>query len=115
MKFKLVTVLAAIAFCPFLTHTVSAQTKPNPEIGQGKALIAKSDCISCHKPTIKLIGPSFQDIAAKYPSTPENYKLLTQKIIKGGSGVWGPVPMSPHSTIPVTDVKKMLAYILSIK
>ncbi len=119
MKQKLIILLTAISFSPFLINAVSAQTKtaskPNTDTIQGKALISKSDCLSCHKPAVKLIGPSFQDIAKKYPSTPDNYQLLTQKIIKGGSGNWGPMAMSPHSTLPVADVKKMLAYILSIK
>lgn len=119
MKFKLFTLSAFIFFCLFSVCTVCAQTKPknkpNSEIAQGKILISKSDCISCHKPTVKLIGPSFQDIAKKYSPTPENYKMLIQKIIDGGSGVWGPMAMSPHTKLPAADAKKMLSYILSIK
>lgn len=119
MKLKLMIGLVAIYFCPFLMAETVAQTKANNQsnsnIIKGKMLISKSDCVSCHKPTVKLIGPSFQDIARKYPPTIKNYNLLIEKIIKGGSGVWGPMAMSPHTTLSKADAKKMVAYILSVK
>ncbi len=96
-------------------NNTTTVTNTTPDITEGKELIAKSNCLSCHKPTVKLVGPSFQDIAGKYPPTPENYTFLTEKIIKGGSGNWGPVAMSPHADLPAADVKKMVAYILSVK
>ena len=89
--------------------------KPVSEIQQGEGLIAKSDCLSCHRLDVKLIGPSYKDVAAKYPPTDDNYNYLIAKIMNGGSGVWGPVAMSPHPTLKSTDVKKMVKYILSIK
>ncbi len=96
-------------------ENITTVEKTNPDIAEGKELIAKSNCLSCHKPTVKLIGPSFQDIAEKYPPTTENYTFLTEKIINGGSGNWGSVAMSPHADLPAPDVKKMVAYILSVK
>ena len=80
---------------------------------QGALLISKSDCLSCHKPKIKLIGPSFLDIAKKYPATDKNYLMLAEKVIKGGSGNWGPMAMSPHNNITPADAKKMIVYILA--
>lgn len=85
------------------------------EITEGKNLIAKSDCLTCHKLDVKLIGPAYKDVAAKYPANNENYNLLAKKIISGGSGTWGEVPMSPHPTISETDAKKMAKYILTVK
>lgn len=112
----------SVCFC---NNKVVAQTKtknkttmvkkPISEIQQGKNLISKSDCLSCHKTTVKLIGPSFHDIGAKYDSIADKYTLLTQKIIKGGSGNWGPMAMSPHPNLLPADIKKMVAYILSFK
>lgn len=96
-------------------ENITTVEKTNPDIAEGKELITKSNCLSCHRPTVKLVGPSFHDIAEKYPPTAENYTFLTEKIIKGGSGNWGPVAMSPHADLPPTDVKKMVAYILSVK
>ena len=122
---KEIIILFAITLVFCFNNKVAAQSitkkktttekKINPKIEQGKALISKSNCMSCHRPSVKLIGPSFHDIATKYLPTDDNYKLLTQKIIKGGSGNWGPVAMSPHSNLPAADVKKMVAYILSFK
>lgn len=95
-------------------NTIKADA-PIQEISEGEALMAKSNCSSCHRPMVKLIGPSFNDLAAKYPTTDENYKMLTEKIIKGGTGNWGSVPMSPHPEISEADAKKMLDYILKTK
>ena len=85
------------------------------DIQAGKALIQKSDCMACHKVDIKLVGPAFVQVAAKYPPAEDNYALLASKIIKGGTGVWGQVPMSPHSAVSQPDAKKMVKYILSLK
>ncbi|RPE12916.1 cytochrome C [Chitinophaga lutea] len=83
--------------------------------GKGKELMAAQDCATCHKETEKVIGPSFKEVAAKYPATDENIATLADKIIKGGSGNWGEVPMAPHSAISQDDAKEMVKYILSVK
>lgn len=79
----------------------------------GAQLIAKSDCGTCHKEQEKLIGPAFIDVAKKYSSS--DVDSLANKVIKGGSGHWGTVPMSPHPTISEADAKSMVNYILSLK
>ena len=81
----------------------------------GEILIAKSDCVGCHTKENKIVGPAYQDIAAKYPSNEENINLLAEKIIKGGKGVWGTVPMTPHTKITEDEAKQMATYILSLK
>jgi cytochrome c len=81
----------------------------------GQLLIVKSDCIGCHKKDEKLIGPSYVDIAAKYPVTDENISLLAGKILTGGKGVWGPVPMTPHKKLTEDEAKTIVQYILSLK
>ncbi|MEO6980609.1 MAG: c-type cytochrome, partial [Mucilaginibacter sp.] len=85
-----------------------------PEIEDGKVLIAKLDCLACHKIEEKLVGPAYIAIAAKYPQDQNTVNLLTQKIISGGSGVWGPVPMAPHPAITPDDANKMIKYILTL-
>jgi cytochrome c len=82
-------------------------------IAQGKALTDASDCKTCHHPTNKIIGPSHTDVAKKYEFTQANVGLLAKKIIDGGSGVWGEIPMSPHA-IPMADAEKMAMYVLSL-
>ena len=83
--------------------------------GKGKELMAAQDCATCHKETEKVIGPSFKDVAAKYPNTPENISTLADKIIKGGSGNWGEIPMAPHAAISKSDAEEMVKYILTVK
>lgn len=85
------------------------------DIEAGKALIQKADCMTCHKVDIKLVGPAFKQVAAKYPATEDNYASLAARVIAGGSGVWGQIPMAPHSTLAPADAKKMTKYILSLK
>lgn len=96
--------------------TTTSSAKPSAvTLEEGKQLLAKNDCLSCHKVDVKIVGPAYKDVAKKYPATAANYELLTKKVIAGGSGVWGEVPMSAHPSIPPADVKKMVQYILSVK
>ncbi|MBX2943308.1 MAG: c-type cytochrome [Cyclobacteriaceae bacterium] len=83
-------------------------------IAQGAALVAKNDCTTCHHQTDKLIGPSHKEVAEKYAFTPENVTMLAEKIIKGGTGNWGQIPMTPHPNISEPDAEKMAMYVLSL-
>jgi cytochrome c len=95
--------------------TATAPVADKPAMEPGELLIVKSDCIGCHHKEDKLIGPAYQEVAAKYPSTDENINLLASKIVKGGKGVWGQIPMTPHTKITEEDAKLMVKYILSLK
>lgn len=97
------------------TTTTAPTAEAAPAKDQGEILIAKSDCQGCHLKEEKLIGPSYVEIAAKYPSNDENITLLAGKIIKGGKGVWGTIPMTPHPKVTEDDAKLMVKYILSLK
>ncbi len=79
----------------------------------GDQIIQTLDCSGCHAVNEKMIGPSYQQIADKYSE--KDTELLASKIIEGGSGVWGGVPMSPHPQVSKEDAKKMVQYILSLK
>ncbi|WEK20864.1 MAG: c-type cytochrome [Candidatus Pedobacter colombiensis] len=93
----------------------SQATDPKKDVEDGKLLISKSDCFACHKPEGKLVGPSYADIAAKYTATEANVTLLSGKIIKGGSGNWGTIPMAAHPKITQVEAKKMVKYVLSLQ
>lgn len=82
---------------------------------KGEQLISSSDCLTCHKVDAKIVGPSYADVAKKYPVTDENIEMLASKIIAGGSGSWGEIPMAPHPAISIDDAKEMVKYILSLK
>jgi len=83
-------------------------------IAQGESLVKASDCKTCHHPVNKIIGPAHTDVAKKYEFTEANVKMLAQKIIKGGSGVWGQIPMTAHPDISEADAEKMARYVLSL-
>ena len=87
----------------------------NPDYQKGLALVGKSDCLTCHKVDEKNIGPSYRDVAAKYENNDENIKMLAGKIIKGGSGVWGAIPMTPHPTLSQEDAEALAKYVLLLK
>jgi len=88
----------------------SAAAKVEP----GAALIEKSDCSVCHNPVEKTVGPSFLQIANRYKTTAGNIGALAQKVISGGSGAWGDVPMSPHPALSLEQARAMTAYILGL-
>lgn len=81
----------------------------------GAKLIAANDCSTCHKVDVKVIGPAFKDVAARYPATEANIDTLANKIIRGGKGNWGDVAMAPHPALPLNDAKTIVKYILSLK
>lgn len=92
-----------------------AAPQPNPMAQEGLELIGKSDCLTCHKVNEAATGPAYSLVAAKYADNPTGQDSLVNKIIKGGSGSWGAIPMPPHPTLAPEDVKKMVAYVMSLK
>ena len=85
------------------------------EADKGLTLIAQSDCLTCHKVEDKLVGPSYKEVANKYPANDSTYCYLAQKIIHGGKGVWGEVMMTPHDGLPEEDAKLMAKNVMSLK
>ena len=80
----------------------------------GEKLMAKTDCRTCHNAEVKTVGPAYADIAKRYRTTPANIEKLTQKVINGGSGVWGIAAMSAHPGLSVEEAKTMVSYVLSL-
>lgn len=95
------------------TESSSTESTAGGGSAAGKQLIAKSDCLGCHNETQKIVGPAYVEVAEKYTQSDIDY--LAGKIIKGGSGVWGEVPMSAHPTLSKEDATQMAQYILSLK
>jgi len=93
---------------------VSTVTFSKADIAAGQLLISKSDCVGCHSVQNKMVGPAYVTIAQAYPMTEANVTALSQKIINGGSGKWGQIPMTPHPGITSPDAKKIVKYILSL-
>ncbi|MBN8663023.1 MAG: c-type cytochrome [Chitinophagales bacterium] len=97
------------------TETAAPSVSDNPDYQKGLELVAKSDCLTCHKVAEKNIGPAYQEVAAKYENTEANVKMLAEKIIKGGKGNWGEVMMTAHPTVSQADAEQMVKYILLLK
>jgi cytochrome c len=109
-------VVVNISYLEGFDKTVLEQGhRSNINLSVGKRLMDLSDCKSCHMTDKKSIGPSYLDIAAKYPRNRENTNVLSAKIIKGGGGVWGEQAMAAHPQISESDAKKMVDYIFSLK
>ncbi len=87
----------------------------DPEVAKGLDLVAKSDCFTCHKIVEPFTGPSYEAVAAKYPDNEQVIDSVSKKIITGGAGNWGTIPMTPHPDISEADAKTMIKYILSLK
>ena len=76
-------------------------------------LAKKSNCIACHAVDKKLVGPSYQDVAKKYAADKTAQAKLIEKVKKGGSGVWGAVPMPPNAAVNDGDIKTLVKWILA--
>lgn len=100
---------------PVVPVAAAPSISSNPDYQKGLALVVKSDCLTCHKVSEKLIGPAYKDVAAKYDNTEANINLLAAKVLKGGSGVWGAVPMLPHPLLTEPDAKQIVKYILLLR
>ena len=117
---------AAILACGSKSENTATEDYGSPEAGEavkktsadliaeGASLVKASDCNTCHHATNKLVGPSHTEVAEKYEFTEENVKYLAEKIIKGGSGVWGEVVMNAHPDLNQVDAEKMARYVLSL-
>ena len=71
--------------------------------------------MACHAVDKKLVGPAYKDVAAKYAGDKDAVKKLSEKIIKGGSGVWGPVPMPANTQVNPAEAEQLAKWILTTK
>jgi cytochrome c len=116
---------AAIAFVLSCGETKQAEEvavavkedlSANPDYKKGLALVANSNCLTCHAVNQTTTGPAYADIATKYAGADEaEIARLAQTIIAGGSGNWGVVPMIPHPDLTEDEAKQMVKYILLLK
>ncbi len=88
--------------------------KEGDDISKGESLILASDCQSCHNQIETSIGPSYVDIAKRYREKADGKQIISKKIIQGGSGAWGAVPMPAHSSIKESEANDIADWILSL-
>ena len=81
----------------------------------GEDLLKKNGCTACHAIDKKLVGPPYIEVAAKYKGDAGAAAKLMEKVKKGGTGVWGQIPMPPNPQVSDADLKAMITYILALK
>jgi cytochrome c len=86
-----------------LAAALIAGTALTAQAGPAEDALNKAGCMACHAKDKKLVGPAFKDIAAKYKGQGDAIAKLSDKVRKGGSGNWGPVPMSPNGPEKIND------------
>jgi cytochrome c len=97
---SLIVALSALAAAPAFA---------NPELAQ------KKNCMACHALDKKVVGPAYKEVAAKYAGQKDAVDKLAQKVIKGGAGVWGAVPMPANTQVSDAEAKTLVTWILSLK
>lgn len=102
MKRLLLIGLAASAFA-------SNAAMANADLAKAK------NCMACHAVGNKVVGPGYKDVAAKYAGQKDAEDKLTQKVLKGGSGAWGPVPMPANTQVSEAEARTLVKWILSMK
>lgn len=80
-----------------------------------EALAKSKNCLACHALDTKLVGPAYKDVAAKYAGQKDAVDKLAAKILKGGSGVWGAIPMPANTQVSEAEAKKLAAWVLTVK
>ncbi|MDD5058753.1 MAG: c-type cytochrome [Sideroxydans sp.] len=79
------------------------------------AVALKNKCNTCHKVDMKLVGPAWKDVAAKYKGVAGAEATLSAKVKKGGAGVWGTMPMPPNPTVSDADMKELIGFVMGLK
>jgi cytochrome c len=80
-----------------------------------EAMMKKDGCAACHTIDKKLVGPPYKEVAAKYKGDKDAVTKLSDKVKKGGVGVWGQIPMPPNAQVSDADIKELVTWILTLK
>ena len=99
---------------PALALVAAAATVSAPALAD-ETLAKAKNCMACHAVDKKLVGPAYKDVAAKYAGQKDAADKLAQKVIKGGVGVWGQIPMPANAQVNDAEAKKLVAWILTLK
>ena len=98
-----------IALIAALAAVVAAPAFANADLAQ------KKSCMACHALDKKLVGPAYKDVAAKYAGQKDAAAKLADKIQKGGTGVWGQIPMPANPQVSADEAKQLAAWVLTVK
>lgn len=98
-----------------LVLALTLTTTALPAALADQALASAKNCMACHAMDRKLVGPAYREVAKKYAGDPSATDRLARKIIQGGSGAWGAVPMPANPQVSESDAKKLASWVLSQK
>ena len=98
-----------------LLMAVSALASTGAFAQDASALAKSKNCLACHSVQTKLVGPAYKDVAAKYAGQKGIEDKLVQKVMKGGAGVWGPVPMPANPQVSEEEARSLVKWVLSQK
>jgi cytochrome c5 len=109
--------VATAAIAPIAAAAAAAPAAPSGplDLKSAEAMMRRDGCAACHGVDKKILGPSYQDVAAKYRGDKDAQSKLTQKVKMGGSGVWGAVPMPPNAQVSDADIAALVSWILTLK
>ena len=101
-----------------LKHIVTAMTLTlgllaAPGIQADQALAQSKGCLACHQVEVKVVGPAFKDVAAKYKGDSDAPAMLAAKVKAGGVGTWGQIPMPPNATVSDEEANTLVLWVLS--
>lgn len=98
----------------FLSVLFAASCVASPAMAD-LALATSKNCMACHQIDKKLVGPAYKDVAHKYAGDKAAVDRLAAKVMKGGTGVWGQIPMPANPQVNEAEAKKLVAWVLSLK
>ena len=107
MKFRWIAMTAGMA--------VAGSAGAALDNAAADAMMKKDGCAACHSVDKKIVGPAYQDVAAKYKGDKDAATKLADKVKKGGVGVWGQIPMPPNAQVSDADIKELVGWILTLK
>lgn len=99
----------AVQVCLAMSVLASGAAMANPDLAKAK------NCMTCHAIGNKVIGPSFKDVAAKYAGQKDAEDKLVQKVLKGGGGVWGAIPMPANTQVSEAEARTLVKWVLTQK
>jgi cytochrome c len=86
------------------------------QAASANADLAKAkNCMACHAVANKLVGPAYKDVAAKYTGQKDAEDKLVQKVMKGGSGTWGAIPMPANPQVSEAEARTLVKWVLAQK
>ncbi|KAF3999917.1 c-type cytochrome [Glaciimonas immobilis] len=98
-----------VLMCGVVALLVSGSALANADLAKAK------NCMACHSIGNKIVGPAFKDVAKKYEGQPDAEDKLVQKVLKGGSGSWGMIPMPANTQVSDVEAHTLVKWILALK